>query len=91
MKILFEVPDKSVDLARFALISACDTEEQERILEQFCEKVKKMKEPIVLDPEKVFDTEKKRQLKELNVAMAIIAIGSLALEEEKGNGHTTTI
>ena len=37
MKILFEVPDKSVDLAKFALISACDTEEEECHIEQLCE------------------------------------------------------
>lgn len=86
MKILFEVPDKSVDMAKFALISACDTEEEERHIEQLCEKAKKMEEPIVIDPDNVFDTEKKRQLKELNLAMAMIAIGSLELED-KENEH----
>lgn len=82
MKILFEVPDKSVDLARCMLISTCDTEERERRIEQLCEKAKSMKEPIVLDPDKVLDTEKKKQLKEFNIVMAMIAIGSLGLDKE---------
>jgi len=64
-------------------ISACDTEEEECHIEQLCEKAKKMEEPIVIDPDKSFDTEKKRQLKELNLAMAMIAIGSMELEDKE--------
>lgn len=42
-----------------------------------------MDSPILIDPNKAFHVEKKKQMKELNLAMAMIAIGSMRLDEEE--------
>lgn len=83
MKILFEVPDNIVELAKDILLNSCDTEKDERRIEMLCQKAKEMDSPILIDPNKAFHVEKKKQMKELNLAMAMIAIGSMRLGEEE--------
>ena len=82
MKILFEVPDSTIDLAKAILVNSCDTEEAEHHIELLCQKAKEMDVPITIDPNKAFHVEKKKLMKELNLAMTMIAIGSMELEDE---------
>lgn len=83
MELIIDIPEKSLDIAKAYLLSSCDDEEQEKDIARYCDKLKAHEGPVSLNIDKVKD-EFKQQLRDLRLALALIAIGSMGLQEEDG-------
>ena len=80
MKIIIEIPEKSIDMAKTYLMLSCDTEEEENEISEACDSLKAADEPITLDFDKMND-EFKGQLKQLYMALAMISVGVMRSKE----------
>ena len=80
MKIVIEVPEKSIDMAKAFLLSNCDTEEEEIEISKVCDQLKTAAEPITLDFDRM-KGEYKSQLKQMYMALVMMAVGSIKMRE----------
>jgi len=73
MKLIIDIPDRTIDKAKRYLIGSCDSEEEEVQLQKVCDKMKNAEEPVALE-----DVEPNEwlagTLKEIRMGLAVIAI-----------------
>ena len=81
MKIIVEIPNKSIDIAKAYLIPSCDTEEQENELSKACEELKTCTEPMEIDFDETKFHEFKQQVKQMYVAFAVITLSAKMMKE----------
>lgn len=81
MKVIIEIPDKSIEMAKAYLMASCDTEEQENDLCAACERMKSCTEPMEIDFDEIEYQEFKQQLKQMYMAFALITIGAMKMRE----------
>jgi len=80
MKIVIEIPEKSIEMAKAFLLSNCETEEEEIEISKVCDQLRTADEPITLDFDRL-KGEYKSQLKQMYLALVMIAIGSEKMRE----------
>lgn len=89
MKIIVEIPNKSIDMAKAVMMSGCDNEEQENELIAACEKMKASTEPMVID---FAETEYKmfeKELRQMYLAFASLTVSAMKMKEmNEGIGST---
>ena len=77
MKIIIEVPDKFLEIAKGIMLGACKNENQESELLELVECVKAKTEPIAVNLDKIYDDEMASQMSQMNIALACFAIGQV--------------
>ena len=85
MKIIIEVPNKFLEIAKGIMLGACKNEEQENELLELVDCVKAKTEPIAVNLDKIYDDEMASQMSQMNIALACFAIGQVKDEENKGS------
>ena len=89
MKIIIDIPKRSMNAAKAYLLSQCDNEKNEQEIEQLCEKLEAQEEPVPLNFDSVKE-DMKHQLNDLYLALSVIAVSTLALNEEEDEGEPSS-
>ena len=87
MKIIIEVPDKFLEIAKGIMLGACKNENQEKELLELVDCVKAKTEPIAVNLNKIYDDEMASQMSQMNIALACFAIGQV--KDEVNNESDT--
>lgn len=85
MKVIIELPDKYLDIAKeLMLITTFDEEGDEQLLTEYVERAKVIKEPLSIDIEEEFKKgEDGKKFRQFYVGLAAIAIGQVGRNLEK--------
>lgn len=79
MKIIIEVPEKSIDMAKGYLMAGCNTEEQENEICATCDKLKSSEDPFLLGTD-FLNENLKGELKQLYIALVTFVVCATKME-----------
>lgn len=83
MKVIVEIPNKFVEIAKGVILGGVDNEEDEQKVSEIAEKVKTAEDPILLNLTELYDKEKSAeaaQMSQMNIALASFAMWALMKE-----------
>lgn len=83
MKVILEIPNKFVEIAKGVMLGGVDDKEDEQKVIEIAEKAKEATDPILVNMSEVYDKEDKveaAQMSQLNLAIACFAMHALMKE-----------
>ena len=83
MKVIVEIPNKFVEIAKGVILGGVDNEEDEQKVSEIAEKAKTAEDPILLNLTELYDKEKSAeaaQMSQMNIALASFAMWALMKE-----------
>ena len=81
MKVIIEIPQKYLEIAKGLMLASCETEEQEKELTELVENAKNVEELTVLNPDLEFASDK-QTAKQLYIGLACMFISECAKEKK---------
>lgn len=81
MKLIVEIPDKSINMAKTVMMTGCDNEEQTDELNEACERLKARTEPMVIDYTEAEYKMFEKELRQMYLAFATLAISAMKMKE----------
>ena len=81
MKIIVEIPNKSIDMAKAVMMTGCDTKEQEYEIREVCERMKTSKDPMVIDFDETDFQRFKTELRQMYMAFTTLTISAMKMKE----------
>ena len=83
MKVIIELPEKYLDIAKsFMILTYCE-ELEEQELTEYVDRAKAMKEPIPVDLDEVYNDDKEKKQFYVCIAAIVLGVVGKTIEEEK--------
>lgn len=86
MKVIFEIPDRMLDVMRGLMMMSVDSESDEREMNEAVEQLKAMKEPLSIDLEgktSLFGKDLSDEKKKIGLAVASFAICKVLADNDE--------